>query len=189
MGMGKEPGEIRADSAMFRAVSSQYEQALAATADVLGLQFDEIRRSVRTITSPEDVELPCATLPAGTVVGQILGWTAFGDGVPLLVAEEYWTVTEVPDWDVPLDGEFLVQVIVEGAPTLRLDLRIENGSVTGLPGVGGGQLAVAMTAIRAIPDVLAARGGVVTAPVFGAYRWPETRTLAPQTGESIDGTE
>jgi hypothetical protein len=29
-----------------------------------------------------------------------------------------------------------------------------------------------MTAVRAIPDVLAAPPGVVTAPVFGAYRWP-----------------
>jgi len=189
MGMGKQPGEISADSAMFQAVSSQYEQALAATADVLGLRFDEIRRSVRTRTSPEDIELRCATLPAGTVVGQILGWTAFRDGVPLLVAEEYWTVTEVPDWDAPLDGEFLVQVIVEGAPTLRLELRIENGSVTGLPGVGGGQLAVAMTAIRAIPDVLAAPAGVVTARVFGAYHWPEARTPETLTRESIDDTE
>jgi hypothetical protein len=183
MGMGKQPAEISADSAMFQAVSVQYEQSLAATADVLGLRFDEIRRSVRTRTSPEDVELPCATLPAGTVVAQLLGWTAYRNGLPVLVAEEYWTVTDVPDWNMPLDGEFLVQVIVEGAPTLRLDLRIENGSVNGLPGVGG-QLAVAMTAIRAIPDVLAAPAGVVTAPVFGAYRWPEARTPEPQTRES-----
>jgi len=32
--------------------------------------------------------------------------------------------------------------------------------------------AVAMTAVRAMPYVLAAPPGVVTAPVFGAYRWP-----------------
>jgi hypothetical protein len=31
---------------------------------------------------------------------------------------------------------------------------------------------VAMTAVRALPDVLASPPGVVTAPVFGAYRWP-----------------
>ena len=42
MGMGKQPDEITVDSAMFRAISSQYEQSLAATADVLGLQVDEI---------------------------------------------------------------------------------------------------------------------------------------------------
>src|SRR6202008_3954805 len=52
MGMGKRPEEITADSAMFRAISSQYEQALAATEDVLGLRFDEIRREIQTATLP-----------------------------------------------------------------------------------------------------------------------------------------
>ena len=30
-----------------------------------------------------------------------------------------------------------------------------------------------MTAVRAIPYVLAAPPGVVIPPVFGAYRWPD----------------
>jgi hypothetical protein len=59
------------------------------------------------------------------------------------------------------------------APSLRLDLRIGNDRVEGLPGVAGGQLAVASTAIRAIPEVRAAPAGIVTAPVFGAYRFPD----------------
>ena len=69
----------------------------------------------------------------------------------MLVAEEHWTVTDIPEWDLALDGEFLVRVIVEGAPPLRLELRIGNDRIAGLPGVAGGQLAVAMTAIRADP--------------------------------------
>ena len=48
MGMGKRPDEITMDSPMFRAVSVQYEQALAAAADVLELEIDEIRRSLET---------------------------------------------------------------------------------------------------------------------------------------------
>ena len=44
-----------------------------------------------------------------------------------------------------------------------------------LEGTSGGQLAVAMTAVRAIPDVLAAPPGVVMPHVFGAYRWPTER--------------
>ena len=43
MGMGKQPEEISVVSPMFRAVSVQYEQALAAAADALGLEVDEIR--------------------------------------------------------------------------------------------------------------------------------------------------
>jgi len=172
MGMGKRPDEISVESAMFRAVSVQYEQSLAAAADVLGLRFDDIRRDVRTATLPYDVEVSCGTLPAGSVVGQILSWTAYRDGVSVLVAEEYWTVTgDIPGWDVVHDGQFLVRVLVDGSPPLRVDLVIGNDS-TDLPGVAGGQVAVAMTAVRAIPYVLEAPPGVVIPPVFGAYRWP-----------------
>ncbi len=172
MGMGKRPDEITVDSAMFRAISSQYEQSLAATADVLGLRIDDIRREIRTATVPHDVEVSCGTLPAGSVVGQILSWTAYRADQPVLVAEEYWTATpDIPEWDMALDGEFLVRVVVDGVPPLRVELTIGNDPVD-LPGVAGGQVAVAMTAVRAIPYVLAAPPGVVIPPVFGAYRWP-----------------
>ncbi len=174
MGMGKPPEEITIDSAMFRAISSQYEQSLAATADVLGLEIDEIRREIQIATRPYDIEVACGTLPAGSVVGQILSWTAYRAGVPVLVAEEYWTATDdIPDWDVSLDGDFLVRVVVDGVPPLRVDLTIGNDPVD-LPGVAGGQLAVAMTAVRAIPYVLKAPPGVVVPAVFGAYRWPKS---------------
>jgi hypothetical protein len=171
MGMGKRPDEISVESAMFRAVSVQYEQSLAAAADVLGLRFDEIRRAVQTATLPYDVEVTCGTLPAGSVVGQILSWAAYRDGVPVLVAEEFWTVTgDIPGWDVVPDGQFLVRILVDGSPPLRVDLVIGNDS-TDLPGVAGGQVAVAMTAVRAIPYVLEAPPGIVIPAVFGAYRW------------------
>jgi hypothetical protein len=173
MGMGKDPAEISPDSAMFRAVSVQYEQALAAAADVLHLSFDEIRREIRTATVDHDVEVGCGVLPGGTVVGQILTWSAMRDGRPVLTAEEYWTATnDIPQWDLKLDGQFLVRVIVEGAPTIRLDLTIGNDPLGLAGGASSGQLAVAMTAVRAIPYVLEAPPGVVVPAVFGAYRWP-----------------
>ena len=49
---------------------------------------------------------------------------------------------------------------------------IDNVEAEGLPGVAGGQVAVAMTAIRAIPYILKSPPGVVIPAVFGAYRWP-----------------
>jgi hypothetical protein len=172
MGMGKPPETISPDSAMFRAVSIQYEQSLAAAAEVLGLAFDEIRRTIRTATCDHDVAVACGVLPAGTVVGQILGWTAYEDGAPVLACEEYWTAThDIPEWDLNLDGQFLVRVLIEGEPSLRLDLTIGNAPLADGRETSGGQLAVAMTAVRAIPYVLEAPPGVVTPGVFGAYRW------------------
>jgi 2,4-diaminopentanoate dehydrogenase len=173
MGMGKQPSEITVDAPMFRAVSIQYEQSLAATADVLGLSFDCVRPSITTATSHRDVEVACGVLPAGSVVGQKLSWTAYRGDVPVLVAEEYWTAADgIAEWgDIP-HGQFLVRVQVDGSPPIRLDLTIDNDPDSELIGSSGGQLAVAMTAARAIPYVLQSPPGIVTAPIFGAYRWP-----------------
>jgi len=173
MGMGKQPEDITIESAMFRAISVQYEQAIGATAAVLGLELDEIRHSIETGAVDHDVEVACGTLAAGSVVGQIMSWSGYHDGEPVLVAQEYWTATDdIPGWDLDLTQTFLVRVRVEGVPPISVDLTIDNQLVGELAGTSGGQLAVAMTAVRALPDVLAAPPGVVTAPVFGAYRWP-----------------
>jgi len=173
MGMGKQPGDISTDSPMFRAVSVQYEQAIAAAAEVMGLELDEIRHSIETGTVDHDVEVACGTLPAGSVVGQIMSWNGYHAGEPVLIAQEYWTVTDdIPGWDLSLEQTFLVRVLVDGVPPIRVDLTLDNQLVGELEGTSGGQLAVAMTAVRALPYVLAAPPGVVTAPVFGAYRWP-----------------
>ena len=76
---------------------------IGATADVLGLELDEIRHSVETGTVDHDVEVACGTLPAGSVVGQIMSWSGYRDGEPVLVAQEYWTVTDdIPGWDLDL---------------------------------------------------------------------------------------
>ena len=93
------------------------------------------------------------------------------DGRPYLVAEEYWVVThDIPQWDLAIDGAPFIRIIVDGMPRLRLDLAIDTDLVPGLPHSGSGHLMVAMTALRALPYVLASPPGVVAAPVFGAFR-------------------
>lgn len=173
MGMGKQPEEISAQSPMFRAVSVQYEQALAAAADQFGMTIDRIETDVRVGTVDHDTEVACGVLPAGSVVGQIMRWSAICDGEPRLVCEEYWTAADdIPGWGFTLDGHFLVRVLIEGVPGMKLDLVIENGSPQDYEGSSGGHIAVAMTAVRAIPYVLRAPAGIVVPEIFGAYRWP-----------------
>jgi hypothetical protein len=172
MGMGKRPEEITVDSPMFRSLSLQYEQAIHAAADVLGMTIDEVRPAIETGTSPRDVEVAYGALAAGTVVGQILSWTGCRDGRPVLAAEEYWTVTrDIPGWDLSIDG-FHVRVLIDGVPPFRLDLTIDRDRVAGGESTAAGHTMVAMTAVNAIPYVLAAPAGVVVPPVFGAYRCP-----------------
>ncbi|EKF23428.1 hypothetical protein C731_2582 [Mycolicibacterium hassiacum DSM 44199] len=115
------------------------------------------------------------TIRAGTVAGQKLIWTAYRDDAPVLVAEEYWTVTDqIPSWNITFDGKFRVRAIIEGVPNIQLELQLTNGDIEGLPQSSQGQLAVGMTAVRAIEDVMAAPPGTVVTPkVFAAYRWPD----------------
>jgi hypothetical protein len=137
MGMGKRPDEITPDSAMFRTISSQYEQSLAATADVLGLRFDEIRREVRTATLPHDVEVSCGMLPAGSVVGQILSWTACRSG-----CGRCWRPrsTGRPPTTSPVGCGHGRRVPCPNprrrGPPLRVELTIGNDPID-LPGVAG----------------------------------------------------
>ncbi|MFN8028033.1 MAG: dihydrodipicolinate synthase [Acidimicrobiia bacterium] len=119
MGMGKAPAEVTVDSPMFRAVSVQYEQALATTAELLGLEIDEIVTDLVTATVDHEVTTPHFTFAPGTVVGQVMRWSARHAGVAALVAEEYWTVTSIPEWDYVADGQFSLRVIIEARPRCR----------------------------------------------------------------------
>jgi hypothetical protein len=169
MGMGKQPDEISIDSPTFRAVSTQSEQLLAASADVLGIRIDEIRHVIKTATVDTDVEVACGTLPAGSVVGQILSWQACRDGEPVLIAEEHWACTsDIPGWDLALDGH-TVRVRVDGAPNIDVELRIDTDPIPELGGASGGYVAVAISAIRALPYVLKSPIGVVIPEIFGAF--------------------
>jgi 2,4-diaminopentanoate dehydrogenase len=172
MGMGKQPGEISIESPAFRSVSTQSEQAIGAAADVLGVHIDRIDHVIQTATSPNDVVLDCTTLPAGTVVGQILSWTGYHDDKPVLVVEEFWTCTpDIPDWDLALDGH-TVRIRVDGVPNIATEVTFDTDPIAEFSNLSGGYVAVGISALRAIPYVLKAPPGVVIPEVFGAYRWP-----------------
>jgi hypothetical protein len=156
-------------------VPAQHEHAPAAAAHTPQMTVDESRHEIRTAVVDHDVEVACGTLPAGSVVGQIMSWSAYHDGLPALVAEEYWTCTDIPEWDLAADDQFLVRVIVEGAPGITVDLHIDRAPIPDFGDVSGGHLAVAMSGVRAIPDVLASPPGVVMPAIFGAYRWSTKR--------------
>ena len=182
-GHGQGPGRHLRRQPDVPCGSIQYEQAIQATADVLGVEIERIEAGIETAVVDHDLELAIGTIPAGTVVGQILSWTGYHDGSPFLVAEEQWVVTkDIPQWDLSIDDAPFIRVIVEGLPRLQLDLTIDHAPVPGLPSSTSGHLMVGMTALRALPYVRQAPPGVVTAPVFGAARVPDAPT-EPVGGE------
>ena len=172
MGMGKDPREISLDNPMFRAISIQYEQAIGATADVLGVEIERIEPSVDTAVVDHDVELPVGDHPAGTVVGQVADVDrATATVVPTSSPRSTGSSpTTSRSGTSSIDDAPFIRIIVDGMPALRLDLAIDTDPVPGLPHSGSGHLMVAMTAVARGAYVMASPPGVVVAPVFGAFR-------------------
>lgn len=179
MGMGRPPADVRVDSPIIAKLDMAYRQALNATADVLGIELDNIEVSVDATTLPHDIEVKVGTIQAGTVVGQRFSWTGYWSGRVLLAIHEEWVLTrDLPQWGLsplkPGEKAPLIRAEISGDPSFTLQLDVggrqqqphQPGEVTTMPG----HLMIAMSAVRAIPYVLAQPPGIVTAPVFGAIR-------------------
>ena len=176
MGMGRPPEDVSADSPIIKKLDLAYRQALNATADVLGITLSHVDVSVDATTLDHDIEVLAGTIEAGTVVGQRFSWVGHWSGRPLLAVHEEWVLTrDLPQWGLkplaPGQKAPLIRAVIKGKPSfeLQLDVGFDDKSADGTHAQPG-HLMIAMGAIRAIPDVLAAPAGIVTAPVFGAIQ-------------------
>lgn len=175
MGMGRPPEDVSVNSPIIKKLDLAYRQALNATADVLGITLSHVDVSVDCTTLPHDLEVRAGTMEAGTVVGQRFSWVGHWSDRPLLAIHEEWVLTrDLPQWGLkplaPGEKAPLIRAIIKGKPSFELQLDVGwDDSPTGTHAEPG-HLMIAMAAVRAIPDVLAAPPGVVTAPVFGAIR-------------------
>lgn len=176
MGMGRRPEEVSIDSPIFKKLDIAYQQAIGGTAEVLGVELDHVERSVECTTLPYDVEVAAGTIEAGTVVGQRFSWLGHLHGRILLAIHEEWVVTrDLPQWGLeplaPGAKAPLIRAVVTGVPGFELSLDVGWDQVPPeLEGTSPGHLMIGMSAVRAIPYVLASPPGIVKAPVFGALQ-------------------
>jgi hypothetical protein len=176
MGMGRRPDEVSIDSPIFKKLDMAYQQALGATAEVLGVELERVEKSVESTTLPHDVEVAAGTIEAGTVVGQRFTWEGWFGGRVLLAIHEEWVVTrDLPQWNLaPLEPGAkapLIRAVVHGVPAFELQLDVGWDEVPPeLVGTSPGHVMVGMSGVRAIEDVLASPPGIVKAPVFGALQ-------------------
>lgn len=176
MGMGRPPEDVSIDSPIIKKLDMAYRQALNATADVLGITLSHIDVAVDATTLPHDIDVLAGTIEAGTVVGQRFSWVGHWSGRPLLAIHEEWVLTrDLPQWGMaplaPGEKAPLIRAVIKGEPSfeLQLDVAFDGAPSTGQHAMPG-HLMIAMSAVRAIPYVLARPPGVVTAPVFGAIQ-------------------
>lgn len=131
---------------------------LAAGLDVA---LDEVTEQVERLPAPETFDIASGTIPEGTAAALRFEVRGMRGGRPVVVLEHVTRLRDDlgPDWPQPA-GKGCYRVVVSGEPNYTLDLR--------LLGTDGdhntaGLKATAMRLVNAIPAVIAAPPGLLTA--------------------------
>jgi 2,4-diaminopentanoate dehydrogenase len=127
----------------------------------LELELDSVEESYERYAAPEDFEIPTGTIPAGSQAALRFEVRGMVDGKAVVVLEHVTRLRDdlAPEWPQPA-GHGCYRVIVTGEPMYTVDLQ--------LLGTDGdhntaGLKASAMRLINALPYVVAADPGLVTA--------------------------
>jgi len=131
---------------------------LAAGLDV---ELDGTEESYERYPAPEDFDIPTGTIAKGTQAALRFEVRGMKDGKPVVVLEHVTRLRDdlAPEWPQPA-GQGCYRVVITGEPMYTCDLQ--------LLGTDGdhntaGLKATAMRLVNAIPDVVAAAPGLVTA--------------------------
>jgi hypothetical protein len=129
----------------------------------LGLTLDEpLTEEVDRRPADRDLDTASVRIEKGTMGAvrfQVIGKV---DGVPRVVLEHVTRTAEdqMPEWPKPTSGGGCYRVVVTGEPMMDLELRHhgEHGDHN-----VSGMIVTAQRLVNAVPAVVAARGGLVTA--------------------------
>ena len=130
-------------------------------ADVLMVELDALEEFCDRWFTPAAFEVPMGRFEAGTLAAARFGVAGVVEGTPRLFAEHITRTRPdaAPGWPGPPTGSRSVhRVVVEGSPSLTLDLHLGAGE----EGTSPGLLATAMRLVNAIPAVVRAEPGIVT---------------------------
>lgn len=130
-------------------------------AEALRVTLDEITETTERWVAAERFAVPMAVIEAGTVSAIRFQVAGIVGGRAAIVAEHVTRTRadQAPDWPQPPAGHASVhRVVIEGSPSLTLDLALRAGAHG-----RGGVLATAMRVVNAIPAVCDAPPGLLTA--------------------------
>jgi 4-hydroxy-tetrahydrodipicolinate reductase len=127
----------------------------------LDVELDGIEEHVERVEATETFEVSSGTIEKGTVAGLRFEVRGLAGGRPVIVLEHVTRMNDdiAPDWPQPL-GQGGYRVVITGEPNYTLDLQMVGSdgdhNTAGLK-------ATAMRLVNAIPAVVAAKPGLVTA--------------------------
>jgi 2,4-diaminopentanoate dehydrogenase len=141
-----------------------FGEAVAMVADAIGVERDEIRCQADYAQTTEDVVMESWTIPAGCVAGVAASWQGRVGDRTVVELNVRWRKGQTLDRDWPIEEGHVIQV--DGLPTVRARLEYlpppDFQATTFAEFMVLGMIMTAMPAINAIPDVVAARPGILT---------------------------
>lgn len=150
-------------------LTSAWGSVVRQLAAGLDVELDAVEEWYERVAAPEAIDLGYATVEPGTAAALHFEVRGMKDGRAVIVLEHVTRLRDdlAPDWPQPA-GAGCYRVTITGEPTYTLDLQ--------LMGTDGdhntaGLKATAMRLVNAVPAVVDARPGLLTAldlpPVFG----------------------
>ena len=144
-----------------------FPQALYTLFDLLKVPLDRVDIAPPILAAAtHDLKVASGTIKRGTIAG--ITWIFEGyrpedkKGQPFATHEWSWYLESNLKGMPQADGRYQIQLDIEGTPTLRTVIDITHPEDPFFMPTAG-------AAIRASPDVVAARPGHLVAPVFGAW--------------------
>ncbi|WP_068270186.1 dihydrodipicolinate reductase [Aldersonia kunmingensis] len=149
-------------------IAFQWGPGLRLIAHGLGLQIDEIRETFDRVPTDRDLHVAFGTAEAGTCGALRTRATAVIDGREAITIEHVNRLA--PDlgveWAEPLDNP-VYRIRIEGEPDIACDmtasLRDPKASGSVMDGGAGAMVSTAMRVVNAIPYVVEAKPGLVSA--------------------------
>jgi hypothetical protein len=130
-------------------------------AAALDVELDEVTETVERRAAPDDFDISCGHIAAGTAAALRFEVLGMRGGRPVVVLEHVTRLRPdlAPDWPQPA-GASCYRVEVKGEPTYTLDLQFmgEDGDHN-----TGGLKGTSMRLVNAVEAVVAAKPGLLTA--------------------------
>jgi 4-hydroxy-tetrahydrodipicolinate reductase len=127
----------------------------------LGVELDAVEEHYERLPATEDFDIASGTIRKGTAAGLRFEVRGIIGGTPRIVLEHVTRLADHigPDWPQPL-GQGGYRVVVRGEPNYTVDLQLVGSDGDHNT---GGLKATAMRLVNAVPAVIEARPGLITA--------------------------
>ena len=166
MGFGRDPDELLAKPSRSAEAPYAFEGSMRMVVEGLGKKIEKLTTRLEVAKATKDIPytlgegiLGGGVIRKGTVAGQHFEWTAWVDGVPLMVYHFYWAMGEhvEPKWNT---GDSCYRVVIKGNPPL--EVRLMGGEEADGRRPFHGLPWTALLGATVVPAVCDAKPGVIT---------------------------